>query len=152
LEQGLLHGPTRGLPDIDRINDLCVYDAHTKTERHIHDQGIERLPLSLVQSLRVAKPDKRATAPWKDDGSCDDRSGKRSASDFVQASYAPESPNPRFAFEEFVGRQWHERVDYAPACTSAAAAGTGAESCLALPSARYSRSATRAILPFFVRK
>ena len=110
MKQGLLHGPTRGLPDIDRINDLCVYDAHTKAERHVHDQGIERLPLSLVQSLRVAKPDKPATAPWKDDGSCDDRSGKRSASDFVQASYAPESPNPRFAFEEFVGRQWHERV------------------------------------------
>ena len=107
----MLHGPTRGLPDIDRINDLRVYDAHAKTERHVPDQVIESFPLSLVQSFRVAKADKRATAPWKDDRSGDDRSGKRTASDFVQASYAPESPNPCFAFKEFIRRQWHERVD-----------------------------------------
>jgi hypothetical protein len=152
LEQGLFHGTTCGLPDIDRINDLCVYDSHTKAERHIPDQVIESLPLSLVQPLRVTKPDERTAAPRKDDRSCDDRSRKRSAPDFVQASYTPKPSNPRFVLEEFIRRQWHRRESYAPAGTSAAAGPTGAESCFALPSARYSRSATRAILPFFVRK
>ena len=152
LEEGLFHRPACSLPDINRIDDLGVYDSHSEAEGHVPDEFIKSLALPLIQSLRVTKPDKSATATRKNDSGRDNGARQRPASDFVQAGDAPKSPSPCLTLEDFVGRQWHGDEVYAPAGTLSAEAATGAESCLVLPSARYSRSATRAIFPFFVLK
>ncbi len=150
LAQGLFHRTSSGLPNIHRINDLGVHDSHAKAKRHVPDQFIKNFPLLFTQSFRITKPDQRATPAGKDDGGGNDRAGERPATDLIQAGDTPEPPGPCLALENLVRRQRHGRKGYAPAGTSSAVVATGAASCFVLPSARYSRSATRAILPFFV--
>ena len=152
LAQGLFHRTPSGLPNIHRINDLGVYDSHAKAKRHVSDQLVKILSFLFSQPFRVTKPDERATPAGKDDGSGNDRAGEWPATDLIQAGDTPEPPGPCLALEDLVRRQRHGRKIYAPAGTSSAVVATGAASCFVLPSARYSRSATRAILPFFVRR
>jgi hypothetical protein len=152
LAQGLFHRTPSGLPDIHGINDLGVYDSHAKAKRHVPNQLIKFLTFLFTQPFRVTKPDERTTPAGKDDGSSNDRAGEWSATNLIQAGDTPESAGPCLALENLVRRQRHGRKIYAPAGTSSAVVATGAASCFVLPSARYSRSATRAILPFLVRR
>ena len=108
LEEGLFHRSASGLPDINRIDNLGVYDPHSKAERHVPDQFIESLALTFVQTLRVTKAHQSAAATGKDYGGRDDRTCQRSASHLIQTGDTPKPPRPRLALEDLVRRQWHE--------------------------------------------
>ena len=148
LTNRLLHRQTGRFENVHGIDNLGVHNPDTNADRPVEDLHERPFALSLREELGVANAFDPAS-PGKDHRRCDDRARQRPPPGFIETGYPAKPPHPGFGFEDVVG---DERHDYTPAVTPSGAAPTGTVSVLGLPSARYSRSATRVILPFFVRR
>ena len=149
----LPHRHAGGFKNIMGINYLGINNPHSNGHSRFDDPSVEPLALPLTQEFRLPEAFE-ATPAWKDDRRRHDRTGQRPASGLIHTSHAPEPTRPRFTLEHIIRVQRHAaptRVQ-APALMGSGAAVTGTTSGLGLLSVTYSRSATRAILPFLVRR
>ena len=107
MSDGLHHGETGGLKNVDGINDVRVHDPHADVPGHAQELRIQLFPLLYAQKFAIPQP--LQTAPARQhDSRGHDGTGQRPAAGLIHPGHAPIPACSRFRLEGVVGLYRHE--------------------------------------------